>query len=63
MEERIVKMTITKPGGNASKNAKGYRVIIPPTWAKQLGVTDEDRSLKIIYDDEGRIVIEKLKEQ
>lgn len=62
MEERIVKMTITKPGGNASKNAKAYRVTIPPLWAKHIGITEDNRTISISLLDENKIMIEKIKE-
>lgn len=61
MEIRIGKMTITKPGGNSSKNAKTYRANIPTSWAKHLKITDEDRIIKMSFDG-NKIIIEKFKE-
>lgn len=53
-------MTITSPGGNASRGAIGFRVTIPTTWGKDMGITPEDRTIIISYTDDKKIIIEKL---
>lgn len=53
-------MTITSPGGNASRGAIGFRVTIPTTWGKDMGITPEDRAIMISYTDDKKIIIEKL---
>lgn len=62
MEIRIGRMIITKPGGNASKNAKTYKVNIPTAWAKEMEIAEEERTIKISFDGK-KIVIEKFKEE
>lgn len=60
LEIRKRDIQIGKPGGNASKNAKNYRISIPSPWVQALGVTPEDKSVTIAFDGK-RIVIEKAK--
>lgn len=58
METRKGKMTITSSGGNASKNAQTFRMSIPTVWARDMGITKEDRNVTISYENK-RIIIEK----
>ena len=60
MQERIVKVSFNKSGGTARGNAVTNRVTIPNSWIKQLGITEEDREIKLILEDD-KIIIEKLK--
>jgi antitoxin component of MazEF toxin-antitoxin module len=60
MQERIVKVSFNKSGGTARGNAVTNRVTIPTSWIKQLGITEEDREIKLILEDD-KIIIEKLK--
>ena len=55
-------MIISKPGGTAGKGSKSYRMSIPSIWAKEMGVTDTDRKVKIKFED-NRIIIEKMEEK
>lgn len=57
-EVRAVNMSIGKPGGTASKGAYTYRVAIPTAWAQSLGITPDDRALKVTFDGK-RITIER----
>ena len=59
METREVKMGIAATSGNASKNSKRYSLSIPSIWAKEMGITQEDRTLRISFDGK-RIMIEKV---
>ena len=59
MEERIAKIHINKAGGTAGKTSKNYRVSIPSTWIKQLGITEECREVCIQFDNE-KIIITKM---
>ena len=58
----IRKVTISKPGGTASKNAVMYRLTIPSEMVKLLGITSEDRSveLKMVGD---MLTVRKHKEE
>lgn len=58
MKTRICNIQIGKPGGNASKGAKNYRLSIPSVWARQMGITPEDKTVSIFFDGK-RIIIEK----
>lgn len=53
-------MTITSPGGNASKGSIGFRVTIPTSWGKDMGIIPEDRTIMLSYTDDKKIIIEKL---
>ncbi len=61
METRKSKAVLRRPGGNASKNAEAYRVNIPTKWAKDMGITPDDRNLKITYEDK-KMIVEKAPE-
>lgn len=50
METRKCKISVGKPGGNASKNAKNYRLSIPSKWVQEMGVSPEERELLISFD-------------
>lgn len=58
METRKCKISVGKPGGNASKGAENYRLSIPTIWARDMGLSKEDRKLRISYENK-RIIIEK----
>lgn len=58
MEVRHNKMTITSPGGNAGKNAEGFRINIPTVWARTMGITKNDRDVILSFEN-NKITIEK----
>lgn len=58
METRLCNVQIGKPGGNASKGAKNYRISIPSVWAQKLDITPEDKAVSLSFDGQ-KIVIEK----
>ena len=49
---------IQKAGGTAGKNSKNYRISLPADMVRELGVTEEDRSVILTCEDR-KIVIEK----
>ncbi len=51
-----------KAGGNASKNAITYKINIPADMIRELGVTDDDRSVTLTCKN-GIVTIEKTPEQ
>lgn len=51
---------INKAGGNSGANTKNYRVSIPADMIRELGVTEEDRSV-ILSCENGVITIKKDK--
>lgn len=60
METRKCKISITSPGGNASKGAEKHRLAIPTAWAKAMGFTKDNRDAIIAFDGE-QIIISKSK--
>lgn len=51
---------IAKAGGTAGKNSVNYKISLPAEMVKELGVTPEDKSVIVSFDN-GRIIIEKKK--
>lgn len=51
---------INKAGGNAGANSKNYRVSLPADMVRELGITEEDRSV-ILLCENGIITIKKDK--
>lgn len=52
MEERKLNVMINKAGGNASPNALSYRITIPSSWAKEMGISKEDKSVTVLFNGE-----------
>ena len=53
---------INKAGGNSGANTKNYRVSIPADMIRELGVTEDDRSV-IMNCENGILIIKKAPEQ
>lgn len=53
---------IAKAGGTAGKNSKLYRLSLPADMVRELGVTEDDRSV-ILTCKNGIVKIEKSPEQ
>lgn len=51
---------MSKAGGNSGKDTLNYKISLPAGAIKALGITPEDRSVILRYDDE-KIVIVKEK--
>ena len=47
MEVRKAKLIANKPGGTASKGSFTYKVTIPTSWVKDLGLGPEERNIHI----------------
>lgn len=58
-EERILKISFNKSGGTAGKNGVTTRVTLPIKWIRELGITEENRDVKVKIID-NKIIIEKL---
>lgn len=58
MAERNI--IIAKAGGTAGKNSVNYKISLPAEMVKELGVTPEDKSV-IVFFENGKIIIEKKK--
>ena len=53
---------INKAGGHSGANTKNYRVSIPADMIRELGVTEEDRSVMLTCEN-GIISIKKAPEE
>lgn len=47
-----------KAGGTAGKNSVNYKISLPAEMVKALGVTQEDKSVLLSFEN-GKIIIEK----
>jgi len=56
--KRTAKVSVTNPGGNASKGSLRYTLTLPPIMMQELGITPEDRDIVITLED-NKIIIEK----
>ena len=54
--QTVVKMKISKAGGNASSGSYKYMVVLPGSWVKEIGVTQEDREVFIEYKDDSILI-------
>lgn len=52
VEIRSGNIQMGKTGGNSGKNNKYYRAIVPPTWAKAMGITEDDRDIVLSFNGE-----------
>lgn len=50
MEERTAKLTVSKSGGTAGKNAVTFRCTIPNKWVQELGMSRDKRDVKLTFD-------------
>lgn len=59
MDERVIKISINRPGGTASANAKSYRIShLPAKWLESMGFGEDDR-LGVLSFDGVKIVLTK----
>lgn len=59
IEERDLRAIVGKAGGTAGKESLNYKVTIPSKWAVELGITKEDRELKVSFDEKNKKIIIK----
>lgn len=57
-EERTLRCIVAKAGGTAWHTSYNYKISIPSAWAVAMGVTLDDRELKVSFDGK-KITIEK----
>lgn len=62
MEERKLKVSFNKPGGNASKGAISARIALPKTWLDTMGISQEHREVIANFDGE-RIEIRRAEDE
>lgn len=59
MEKRNAKISITRAGGNASKNSLKYKVTIPTVWAQSMEISLNNRDIELVLDKD-QIIIKKV---
>ena len=45
---------------NRTATSSTYKLVIPKRWAEGLGLSATDKDIKIIFENEERIIIEKF---
>lgn len=52
METRLGKVTASKAGGTAATGSKTYKLSLPSSWAKAMGLTENDGRVVLSFDGE-----------
>lgn len=60
MEQRIVNVIIQAPGGTAAKNSNTYKLSLPSSWVKEMGISEDDRQVEMKFDGTSIIITKKL---
>ena len=60
MEKRIVNVIIQAPGGTAAKNANTYKISLPSSWVKEMGISKNDRQVELKFDGTSITITPKL---
>ena len=50
MEKRLGNIIIQTPGGTAAKGSSTYKVSLPSSWIKELGIAAENRQVELSFD-------------
>ena len=50
METRKTNVIIQSPGGTAGKNCDTFKLSLPSSWMKQLGISRDDREVELNFD-------------
>lgn len=58
VEIRKMKVLFSKAGGTASANSYTTKISLPKSWINEMGITKEDREVKMSFID-GKIIIER----
>ena len=60
METRTANLIIGTSGGTAGGNATNYKLALPSTWIKEMGVTPEQRQVELRFDGTSIVITRKL---
>lgn len=60
METRIYNLMISTSGGTAGGSANNYKISLPSTWVKELGLDAENRQLELCFDGTSITITKKL---
>lgn len=50
MEKRTGKIIIQAPGGTAAKGSYTYKLSIPSSWIKEMGLSEDNRQVELVFD-------------
>lgn len=60
MEKRTGRVMMHAPGGTAAKGSHTYKLSIPSPWAKEMGITEDDRDVELSFDGRTISISKKL---
>ena len=60
METRIANLIIGTSSGTAGRNATNYKLALPSTWIKEMGLTPEQRQVELRFDGTSIVITRKL---
>ena len=50
MEKRIANVIIQSAGGTATKGSSTYKISLPSSWIKELGISEDNRQIELCFD-------------
>lgn len=60
MEIRTANLIIGTSGGTSEGNATNYKLALPSTWIKEMGLTPEQRQVELRFDGASIVITRKL---
>ena len=60
MEKRLGNIIIQTPGGTAAKGSSTYKVSLPSSWIKELGIAAEKRQVELSFDGKAITISKRL---
>ena len=60
METRTANLIIGTSGGTAGGNATNYKLALPSTWIKEMGLAPEQRQVELRFDGASIVITRKL---
>lgn len=60
METQICNLMISTSGGTAGGSANNYKISLPSTWVKELGLDAENRQMELSFDGTSITITKKL---
>ncbi len=60
MEKRIANIMIHAAGGTAAKGSNNYKISLPSSWIKELGITENNRQVELSFDGTSICISKKL---
>ena len=60
MEKRIANVIIQAPGGTAAKNSNTYKLSLPSSWVRKMGISEDDRQVEMKFDGTAITITKRL---